>query len=56
MDRLAMVSKLIENELDWLIGDPTHENVQSVVRFFSVGGYERYSDREIKRQYENLIA
>jgi hypothetical protein len=55
-DRLEMISKLIENEIDWVIGDPTHENVQSIVRFFSIGGYEQFSDNEIKRQYENLMA
>jgi hypothetical protein len=56
MDRLAMTTKLLENEIDWLIGDPTFENVQSVVKFLAIGGYEQYSDMEIKRQYENLTA
>jgi hypothetical protein len=55
-NRLEMVTKLIENEIDWVVGDPTLENIQSVVRFFSMGGYEQYSDKEITRQYENLIA
>ena len=55
-NRLDMISKLIENEIAWIVGDPTHENVQSVVKFFSMGGYEQYSDKEIKRQYENLTA
>jgi hypothetical protein len=55
-NRLDMVTKLIENEIDWVVGDPTLENIQSVVRFFSMGGYEQYSDKEIKRQYENLTA
>jgi hypothetical protein len=56
MDRLAMITKLIENEIDCLIGDPTIENVQSIVKFLAIGGYEQYSDMEIKRQYEKLIA
>ena len=55
-NRLEMVTKLIENEIDWVVGDPTLENIQSVVKFFSMGGYEQYSDKEIKRQYENLMA
>ena len=55
-NRLEMVTKLIENEIDWIVGDPTFENIQSVVKFFSMGGYEQYSDQEIKRQYENLTA
>jgi hypothetical protein len=54
--RLEMTTKLIENEIDWLIGDPTRENTRSIIKFFSMGGYEQYSDKEIKRQYENLTA
>jgi len=55
-DRLKMITKLIENEIYWLLGDPNPENVRSIVSFFAMGGYDQYSDDELNRQYKNLTA
>lgn len=56
MTRLEMVTQLVQNEIDWLVGDPTFENVQSVVKFFSSGGFSKYSDEDIEHMYANLMA
>jgi hypothetical protein len=56
MDRLEMVTELVQNEIDWVVGDPTFENVKSVVKFFSSGGFNKYSDEDIERMYANLMA
>jgi hypothetical protein len=51
-----MVTELVQNEIDWLVGDPTYENVQSVVKFFALGGFDRHSDEKIERMYKDLTA
>jgi hypothetical protein len=56
MNRLEMVTQLVQNEIDWLVGDPSFENVQSVVKFFSSGGFGKYSDEDIEHMYANLMA
>lgn len=56
MNRLEMVTQLVQNEIDWLVGDPSFENVQSVVKFFSSGGFGKYSDEDIEHMYTNLMA
>jgi hypothetical protein len=56
MDRLEMVTELVQNEIDWVVGDPTFENVKSVVKFFSSGGFNKYSDEDIEHMYANLMA
>lgn len=56
MDRNKMIKKLIQNEIDWLVGDPTFENVESIVEFFTNGGFNNLPDNEIKTKYEGLIA
>ena len=56
MERLEMVTKLVQNEIDWVVGDPTFENVQSIVKFFSSGGFNKYSDEDIEHMYANLTA
>jgi hypothetical protein len=56
MDRLVMVTELVQNEIDWLVGDPTFDNVQSIVKFFSSGGFGKYSDEDIEHMYANLMA
>jgi hypothetical protein len=56
MNRLDMVKTLVQNEVDWVVGDPTFENVESLVKFFTSGGFAKYSDDDIKAMYENLMA
>ncbi len=56
MDRLEMVTELVQNEIDWVVGDPTFENVQSIVKFFALGGFSGCSDEELERMYKNLTA
>lgn len=56
MDRIEMVQALVQNEIDWVVGDPTHENVQQVVRFFTMGGFDNYTDSKIEDMYNKLTA
>lgn len=56
MNRKDMMRQLIQNEIDWLVGDPTFENVNSVVEFFTNGGFDKLSDNEIKARYERLTS
>jgi hypothetical protein len=56
MDRLEMVTELVQNEIDWVAGDPTYENIQSAVKFFASGGFSGCSDEKIERMYKNLTA
>lgn len=56
MSRQDMIKELVQNEIDWVVGDPTFENVQKVVEFFTGGGFGRYSDDDIKHMYTNLTA
>lgn len=56
MDKLEMVTKLVQNEIDWVVGDPTFDNVELIVKFFSSGGFNKYSDEDIERMYTNLTA
>jgi hypothetical protein len=54
MDRLEMIKALTRNDLEWLVDDATHENVQDAVDFYARGGYATYSDDKLKTLYENL--
>lgn len=56
MDRLEMITELVQNEIDWVAGDPTYENIQSAVKFFALGGFSGCSDEKIERMYKNLTA
>ena len=49
MNRLEMVTELVQNEIDWVAGDPTYENIEAVVRFFALGGFDKHSDEKIER-------
>ena len=54
--REAMVSALVRKEIEWLVGDPTHENINDSVQFFSEGGFSVYSDDDLKEQFDLLVA
>jgi hypothetical protein len=54
--RQEMIKALTQNEIDWITGDPSFENVQDVVDFFANGGFNKLSDAEIEGQYLNLTA
>ena len=54
--REAMVAALIRREIDWLVGDPTPENIDDAVQFFSEGGFNKYSDEDLKKQFDLLVA
>ena len=56
-DRLEMLMTITRNELDWLVGsNATHEEMNNSVRFFAEGGFTKWSDEQIKKTFENLIA
>ena len=54
-DRDAMVAALVRKEIDWIVGDPTHENINDTVQFFAKGGFGVYSDEDIKEQFDLLV-
>lgn len=54
--REAMVEALIRREIEWVVGDPTHENINDAVQFFTQGGFSVYSDRDLKEQFDLLVA
>lgn len=56
MSKEDMLKELIQNEIDWVVGDPTYENVDAVVRFFTGGGFHKLSDEKITELYKNLTA
>ena len=56
MSRVEMIEVLTRNEIDWLVGDPTWENINETVQFFTDGGFHKYSDQQLTEQYENLTA
>lgn len=56
MNREEMVQVLVQNEIDWVVGDPTYENVLEAVKFFSKGGFNKHDDITIEKMYNNLTA
>jgi len=56
VSRKDMVQALVQNDIDWVVGDPTHENVQQIVRFFANGGFDNYTDSKIEKMYNDLTA
>jgi hypothetical protein len=51
-NRTEMVAALVRKELDWLVENPTEENIQDATFFFSQGGFDNYSDQDIKEQFD----
>jgi len=51
--REEMIDELTRFELDYLIGD-SHV-LEEAVSFFSKGGFNTYTDQELKRQYEIIF-
>jgi hypothetical protein len=56
ISREKMVQALVQNDIDWVVGDPTYENVQQIVRFFTNGGFDNYTDSAIEEMYNKLTA
>jgi hypothetical protein len=56
ISREDMVQALVQNDIDWVVGDPTHENVKQIVRFFTNGGFGNYTDSKIEEMYNKLTA
>lgn len=54
--REAMVAALVRKEIEWVVGDPTPENIDDAVQFFSEGGFNKYSDEDLKEQFDFLVA
>lgn len=56
-DRLEMLKAITQNELDWLVGgNATHEEINHSVEFFAKGGFAIWTDEQIKKTFNNLIA
>ena len=55
-EREAMVEALIRREIEWVVGDPTPENIDDAVQFFSEGGFSVYSDQDLEEQFDLLVA
>ena len=53
--REAMVEALVRKEIEWLVGDPTHENINDAVQFFTQGGFSVYTDQDIKEQFDHMV-
>jgi hypothetical protein len=53
--RDAMVEALVRKEIEWIVGDPTPENINDAVQFFTQGGFGVYSDEDIKEQFERMV-
>lgn len=56
MNRNEMLILLTRNELDWLIGDPTPENIEMVTDFFANGGFVDRTDDELIDTISRLCA
>jgi hypothetical protein len=56
LSREQMVQALVQNEIDWVVGDPTYENVLEAVQFFSKGGFSKHEDTAIEKMYNKLTA
>jgi len=54
--REAMVEALIRWEIEWVMGDPTPENINDLVQFFFKGGFSVYSDQDLKEKFDLLVA
>lgn len=54
--REAMVEALVRKEIEWLVGDPTPQNIKEAVHFFTQGGFSVYSDQDIKEQFDHMVA
>lgn len=54
--REKMVAALVRREIDWVVGDPTPENINDAVQFFSEGGFNKYSDEDLREQFDLLVA
>lgn len=47
MSRNEMLILLVRNELEFLIGDPTPENIEMLADFFASGGFSDRTDDEM---------
>jgi hypothetical protein len=54
--RQEKIEYLTRNELEWLIGQETHEACELVTEFFTKGGYNTYPDEQINDLYQRITA
>jgi hypothetical protein len=54
--RKQKIEFLTRNELEWLLGEATHEACEGVTQFFTKGGYNTYPDDQINDLYARITA